>query len=309
MQSGEIMIYTVSLNPSIDYHIWLPSLQVGRITGATKEIKMAGGKGINVSKVLKNLGKESVALGFIGGFTGEFIAQEMEALDISTSFIKVEGDSRINVKMKAETETDISGVSPEIPEAAFAQLMDQIQSLHKDDYLVLAGSVPKSLKSDTYEIMMDVLAKKGLQIALDASGDALKSGITKKPFFIKPNHHELGELFGVTIATPMEAYQYAKRIIDQGVENVIVSLAGKGAVFVNQEGAYVAEFPESKPVNSIGAGDSVVAGFLYAKCEQMQEAEAFQFAIACGTATALSEGFCTPTTIAKYLPTIQVAKI
>ncbi|WP_232696394.1 1-phosphofructokinase [Brevibacillus daliensis] len=303
------MIYTVSLNPAIDYHIWLPSLRPGEITGATKDLKISGGKGINVSKVLKNLGESTTACGFIGGFTGEFIQKEMNDLHIPTSFIEVEGATRINVKLKAEEETDISGVSPIISEKAFMQLLKQMKGLTHTDQLILAGSVPKGLPEDTYEIIMDEVKAKGLKVALDTSGIALKQGIRKKPFLIKPNHHELGELFEVTINTPEEAIHYAKQIVEQGVTNVIVSLAGNGAVLVNQEAAYIATFPKSKPVNSIGAGDSVVAGFMHAVNKNLEQMEAFRFAVACGTATALSEGLCTPDSIKEIIPTIQVSNI
>ncbi|ASJ56490.1 1-phosphofructokinase [Brevibacillus formosus] len=300
------MIYTVTLNPSIDYHLWITALSQGTIHQAQKEWKVAGGKGINVSKVLRILGENSTALGFVGGFTGAFIQQQIEQADISHDLIQIGQDSRINLKIKAQTETDISGVSPDIPEEALQRLMQQIDSLQSGDYLVLAGSVPKSLPSDMYQTIMKRLRGKGVRIFLDAKGKALETGLSEEPFLIKPNHHELGELFGVTIATPAEAIDMARKSLQMGAQNVIVSMAGQGAVFVNREAAYVAQIPQRKPVNSIGAGDSMVAGFLYAYRQGMDTEAAFRFAVAAGSTTALSEGFCTHEKIHAFLPEITI---
>ncbi|MFY0544060.1 1-phosphofructokinase [Brevibacillus sp. H7] len=303
------MIYTVTLNPSIDYHVWLEGLSEGTIHEVQKEWKVAGGKGINVSKVLRILGVESTALGFVGGFTGAFIRQQVEQAGISHQFIQIEQDSRINLKIKAKTETDISGVPPAIPEAALRQLLDQMDRLEHGDYLVLAGSVPKSVPSDIYQTIMKQLRGKGVRIFLDAKGNALKNGLQEEPFLIKPNHHELGELFGVTIASAAEAVAYGRKALELGAQNVIVSLAGEGAVFVNRQAAYVAQIPPRKPVNSIGAGDSMVAGFLFGHAQGMETEAAFRFAVAAGSTTALSEGFCTHEKINEFLPDITITAI
>ncbi|TQR34847.1 1-phosphofructokinase [Brevibacillus brevis] len=303
------MIYTVTLNPSIDFHLWITALSQGTIHQAQKEWKVAGGKGINVSKVLRVLGENSTALGFVGGFTGAFIQQQIEQADISHNLIQIGQDSRINLKIKAQTETDISGVSPDIPEEALQRLMQQIDSLQSGDYLVLAGSVPKSLPSDMYQTIMKRLRGKGAHIFLDAKGKALETGLSEEPFLIKPNHHELGELFGVTIATPAEAIDMARKSLQMGAQNVIVSMAGQGAVFVNRQAAYIAQIPQRKPVNSIGAGDSMVAGFLYGYRQGMDTEEAFRFAVAAGSTTALSEGFCTHEKIKAFLPEITITAI
>jgi 1-phosphofructokinase len=303
------MIYTVTLNPSIDYHLWIPALSEGTIHEAQKEWKVEGGKGINVSKVLHILGVNSTTLGFVGGFTGAFIQQQIEQAGISHQFIQIEQDSRINLKIKAQTETDISGVSPDIPEDAREQLLQQLDRLQNGDYLVLAGSVPKSLPSDMYQTIMKRLRGKGVRIFLDAKGQALKSGLSEEPFLIKPNHHELGELFGVTISTPEEAIDLGRKALEMGAQNVIVSMAGEGAVFVNSQAAYIARIPQRKPVNSIGAGDSMVAGFLYAHTQGMDTEAAFRFAVAAGSTTALSEGFCTHEKIHAFLSEIMITRI
>lgn len=303
------MIYTVTLNPSIDYHVWTQSLTQGGIHEAQKEWKDAGGKGINVSKVLKNLGIESTALGFVGGFTGSFIQQQVEQAGIAHQFIRIEQESRINLKLKAETETDISGVSPQIPAEALATLLKQIDSLSQEDYLVLAGSVPKSLPADIYQTIMQRLQGSGTRVLLDAKGESLKRALPQKPFLIKPNHHELGELFAVTITTAQEATSYGRKAVEAGAENVIVSLAGEGAVFVNRDVAYHARIPQARPINSIGAGDSMVAGFLSQYVQGVQLETAFRFAVAAGSATALSEGFCTREKIDRYLPNITITRV
>lgn len=303
------MIYTVTLNPSIDYHVSLSALNEGTINTAQKEWKTAGGKGINVSKVLRILGTDSTVLGFIGGFTGGFIQQELEQEGILHQLIRVEQDSRINIKMKAGTETDITGVSPEIPESALQQLLDQFDQLQKGDYLVLAGSVPKSVPADIYQNIMERLRNKGVHLFLDAKGEALASGLQEKPFLIKPNHHELGELFAVTIETMEDAAKYGRLALEKGAQNVIVSMADQGAVFVSEQGTYAARIPKSKAVNSIGAGDSMVAGFLYAHTKGWKAEEAFRFAVAAGSTTALSEGFCTQEKIAAFIQNVTITSM
>ncbi|MDF2680407.1 MAG: pfkB [Brevibacillus sp.] len=303
------MIYTVTLNPSIDYHVWIETMAEGTIHQAQKEWKAAGGKGINVSKVLRNLGSDSVALGFVGGFTGAFIRHELEQEGIEHRFIPVSQDSRINIKIKAERETDLSGVSPLISKEALKELMDQLDQLTSDDFLVLAGSVPASVPADIYRLMMQRMNQLGVRVILDAKGTALGNALAEKPFLIKPNHHELGELFGVSVETTEEAVHYGRRALELGAVNVIVSMAGNGAVFVNRERAFAAQFPKQQLVNSIGAGDSMVAGFLYAYTHAQQVKEAFQLSVAAGSTTAISEGFCTPEKIEAFLPHITITEL
>lgn len=302
------MIYTLTLNPSIDYHVWIPALSEGVINSVQKERKVAGGKGINVSKVLNLLGMNSSVLGFIGGFTGKFIKKEIDSIGITHQLIQVPGDSRINIKIKADTETDLSGVSPHIPEEAVQQLFAQLQKLTNEDVLVLAGSVPDSLPKDIYQTIMEQLSGKSIRIFLDSKGEALKNCLAQRPFLIKPNHHELGELLQTVIKDPQEALRQGRKVVEMGAQNVIVSLAGQGAVFVNDQEAYIAQIPSSQPVNSIGAGDTMVAGFLFNYLQNKQMESAFRFAVAAGSATALSEGFCTPEAIETILPQVLITK-
>ncbi|WP_027417248.1 1-phosphofructokinase [Aneurinibacillus terranovensis] len=303
------MIYTLTLNPSLDYFIQLPTFKVGTINRVQHEWKRPGGKGINVSQVLKNLGTESTAFGFIGGFTGRFIEDKLKDAGISTRFLPVEGDSRINIKAQIPVETEISGASPAISKQDIDALFDQLNSLTEGDYLVLSGSVPASVEPAIYERIMRALRPKGVRIFLDARGEALRNGLAEQPFLIKPNHHELGELFNVKIESPEQAIAYARKTLPMGARNVIVSLAGAGAVFVNETEAYIAHIPKANPVNSIGAGDSVVAGFLFKHAGQVPIPSAFLYAVAAGSATALSEGFCTPEKIEAYLPSIILTKV
>lgn len=302
------MIYTVTLNPSIDYHVWVEAMTAGTIHQVQKEWKVAGGKGINVSKVLQRLGCPSVALGFVGGFTGAFIKQQLEQDGVEHRFIPISGDSRINIKIKAEQETDMSGVSPDIPEEALQQLLDQLDRLNAGDFLVLAGSVPASIPSDIYQHIMGRMNQRGVRVIVDAKGQALGNALDEKPFLIKPNHHELGELFNTRVETVEEAVHFGRMALERGAANVIVSMAGDGAVFVNRSRAFSAHFPKQQAVNSIGAGDSVVAGFLYAHSRGMDEKEAFRFAVAAGSTTAISEGFCTLEKIEAFLPKITITE-
>ncbi|WP_411504376.1 1-phosphofructokinase [Brevibacillus centrosporus] len=305
-KSGERMIYTVTLNASIDYHVWLQTLTQSSIHEAQKEWKSAGGKGINVSKVLRNLGLPSVALGFAGGFTGAFIRQELEREGIVHQLISTAEDSRINIKIKAGTETDISGVSPSIPSEAQGQLLGQLDLLTGNDVLVLAGSVPASMPADFYGSIMQRLRPRGVNVILDAKGKALAQALPEGPFLIKPNQHELGQLFGVQVTTFEEAVYYAKKAMEIGASNVIVTLGGNGAVLVSPETELVAQFPKQQAVNSIGAGDSVVAGFLYGVSHQWEIRDAFRYAVAAGCSTAISEGFCTRENIDAFLPQITL---
>ncbi|QHG36147.1 1-phosphofructokinase [Bacillus paranthracis] len=256
------MIYTVTLNPSIDYIVQVNSLELGAVNRAEKDMKFPGGKGINVSRVLHRLGVENVALGFTGGFTGRFIKDVLQAEGVTTNFIQVNEDTRINVKIKGKEETELNGQGPSVTKEQFEQLMKQIESMQKGDCVVLAGSVPASIPTTFYESIAAFGAEKGIRVVVDASGSALQHVVKNKPFLIKPNHHELGELFGVEISTAEDILPYGRKLIEQGVEHVIVSMAGDGALLFTAEGIYEATIPKGVVINSVGAGDSLVAGFV-----------------------------------------------
>jgi 1-phosphofructokinase len=289
------MIYTVTLNPSVDYIVRIPSFSVGKVNRADYEAVVAGGKGINVSVMLHQLGVESTALGFIAGFTGAEIQRLVCEMGCRERFIMLsEGFSRINVKMKTETESELNGAGPMIPKASLDALMAQINALQTGDVLVLSGSVPRSVPETIYRDMAALLTKKNVMVVADASGKLLLDILPHRPFLIKPNHHELGALFGVDIETKEYAVIYAKKLQEMGARNVLVSMASKGAVLISEKGSvHTASAPERIVVNSVGAGDSMLAGFLAGYLEKGSYDDALKLGIAAGSASAFSEGIAT----------------
>ena len=295
------MIYTVTLNPSIDYNLTLEQLRMGELNRVDDAKMFSGGKGINVSRVLKNLGVNSTALGFIGGFTGAFVEADLKENGIYTNFVQVQEPTRINVKLKTDVETEMNANGPQITEENFSQLKKEIAKLEKGDLLVLSGSIPASLVKTTYEQLIEIAKENDVEIIVDAEGDLLKNTLPFQPFLIKPNHHELGGLFQVDIQTAKEAIPYAKRLVDMGAKNVVVSLAGEGALFVNEKTVLLAKTPKGKLISSVGAGDSLVAGFLAKYIETNNDKEAFRYAVATGSATAYSVGLAERETIDRLL--------
>ncbi|PEQ93107.1 1-phosphofructokinase [Bacillus sp. AFS006103] len=303
------MIYTLTLNPSVDYIVKLESFQLGELNRTVNEAKFPGGKGINVSTVLKQFGSKSKALGFIGGFTGAYIEQYLQNEEIDTNFVQVDEDTRINVKIKTGQESEINALGPNISEQNFALLKQKIQHLGADDLLVLAGSIPASLPKTTYEELVKICTENGAQFVVDAEGDLLKKVLPYHPFLIKPNHHELGELFDTSITTAEEVIPYGKKLVEMGAENVIVSLAGRGAVLINSEKVLFAKVPSGEVKNSVGAGDSMVAGFLAAYERTRKIEEAFRYSVASGSATAFSLGLCSKRKVEELLPQVHIKEI
>ncbi|UZJ76972.1 1-phosphofructokinase [Fictibacillus sp. KU28468] len=304
------MIYTVTLNPSIDYFVKVNELNEGSINLADEQNIVAGGKGINVSKVLKNLGIESIATGFIGGFTGDYIEQSLQKDNIGTQFVRVHEQSRINIKLNTGKETEINGISPEISSVDLSLLEKNLFSkLKEDDFVVLAGSLPSSLPVKFYGQLIAGIRSKGSQVLLDTKGNPLQEALRHHPFLIKPNHHELGDLVGAAIENPSDAVFYGKQLIHEGAENVLVSMAGQGAVFVSKTISAYANVPTGIVKNSVGAGDSVVAGFLAHYTQHQNLLEAFKYGVTAGSASAFSAGFCTAAEIERYLPEVKVEVI
>ncbi|NMD69556.1 1-phosphofructokinase [Bacillus sp. DNRA2] len=288
------MIFTVTLNPSVDYIVQLDNPQLGKLNRSNHEDKFPGGKGINVSRVLKRMGVDSKPLGFIGGFTGQYIEDYLLQEEIVPDFVKVREDTRINIKLKSETETEINAKGPQISAADFQTLKDKIKQLTAQDMLVLAGSIPATLPASTYEELVQLCAENGTNFIVDAEGELLTKVLAYHPFLIKPNHHELGEIFETQITTCEQAIAYGRKLIEQGAQNVIVSLAGDGAVFINKEISLIANVPSGEVKSSVGAGDSMVAGFLAKYAETNDVKLAFQYSVASGSATAFSIGLCSP---------------
>ena len=258
------MIYTVTFNPSLDYTIHVENFELGKVNRTVQEDIYAGGKGINVSMVLKNLGYETTAFGFLSGFTGQEIERLLKEKGISTEFIHIEnGTSRINLKIRSDVESEINGMGPVIRKEDLELLYEQLDTLKDDDVLVLAGSIPAGMPQSIYRDIMSRLQSKRIKIAVDATKDLLMNVLAYHPFVIKPNNHELSEIFDVTIDSKEKAVVYAKELQKKGAQNVIVSMAGEGAVFVGSDGSvFTSEAPQGVVKNSVGAGDSMVAGFL-----------------------------------------------
>lgn len=284
------MIYTVTFNPSLDYIVQVDSFEIGKVNRTNSEVIFPGGKGINVSMVLKNLGIESTALGFIAGFTGDEIAHSLDKKGITTDFIKVEnGVSRINAKVRSDKETEINGQGPKISEEDISRLYSKLSEIQAGDYLVLAGSIPSSMPTTMYSDIMEYLLEKEVNVVVDATGNLLVNVLKYHPFLIKPNNHELSEIFSVNITSKEDVILYAKKLQEMGATNVLVSMGADGAVLVNANGQVLqSDAPEGKVVNTVGSGDSMVAGFIYGYLLSSDYEKAFQYGLCTGSASAFS---------------------
>ena len=289
------MIYTVTFNPSLDYIVSVNDFQLGLTNRTDSELILPGGKGINVSTILMNLGIDSTAFGFAAGFTGDEIQRQVEEIGVNARFIPVdEGISRINLKLKNIDGTEINGSGPEISEEKIEELLRKLDILGEGDILVLAGSIPASMPADMYSTIMERLQHKNVTFIVDATKDLLINVLKYKPFLIKPNNHELGELFDVKLTTREEVIPYGKKLQKQGARNVLISMAGEGAVLVAEDGSvYEAPAPKGTLVNAVGAGDSMVAGFTAGWIEKKDYRHAFYMGVSAGSASAFSEYLAT----------------
>lgn len=285
------MVYTVTFNPAIDYVVHADEMTVGSVNRAKSEKIYFGGKGINVSIVLKELGIPSKALGFVAGFTGAAIEQGIAEKGIETDFVHLDnGFSRINVKIKSGSETELNGQGPAIDNRALDELFQKLDNLSDGDTIVLAGSIPDSMPSDSYEKILEHLSGKKIRTVVDATKNLLMNVLKYKPFLIKPNNHELGEMFGVELKTNEEIEEYARRLKDMGARNVLVSMAGDGALLLDENGeTHTCGVCKGTVKNSVGAGDSMVAGFI-AGSEKGDYEYALKLGTAAGGATAFSDG-------------------
>lgn len=301
------MIYTVTLNPSLDYIAECKDFTLGATNRTSSEIIYPGGKGINVSIVLSNLGDRTTALGFLAGFTGEHIDSLIKDMGISSRMIRLnEGMSRINLKLKSKEETELNGMGPNISIIDIAHLYQKLESITEDDILVLAGSIPPSVSEGLYSDIMERLKEKKIKIVVDATKDLLMNVLDKKPFLIKPNIHELGELFNVKLDSADEALPYALKLKEMGAVNVIISMGKDGAMMVDEYGnSYTMNSPEGKLVNSVGAGDSLVAGFLHKYLETGNYEEAFRYGVCTGSASAFSSALATKEEVEKLYREIK----
>lgn len=296
------MIYTVTFNPAIDYIVHTGTMQVGQVNRSQGEELYFGGKGINVSFVLHELGLPSKALGFVAGFTGAAIEAGIQEQGIATDFVHLDsGFSRINVKIKSGEETELNGQGPNISEAAVAELFEKLNQLQDGDVLILAGSIPNTMPADSYEKILAHLSDQKIKVVVDATKDLLLKVLPYHPFLIKPNNHELGELFGVTLHSIEEIATYAKKLQEMGAQNVLISMAGDGALLIDETGKqHVCGVCKGTVKNSVGAGDSMVAGFVAGSMHGDYEA-ALKLGTAAGGATAFSEGLAQRAEIERLL--------
>lgn len=303
-------IYTVTLNPALDYTIHCDEVVMGQVNRTNYEQFSAGGKGINISLVLKTFDIPTTAMGFVGGFTGDEVVRQLENSGICTNFFRTSGGlTRINVKLKEKQETEINAGGPIVTEEEVKKLKNQLNAIGENDFLVLAGSIPKCMPTDIYMQIMRQLSDKNIKIAVDAEGEKLTSVLEYHPFVIKPNHHELGAIFGEEINSPGLAVKYAKKLVETGAENVIVSMAGDGAVFVNKNISLFAKAPQGRVKNSVGAGDSMLAGFLAGIYKGMSVEESFALSVATGSSAAFSGSLGSYENAQRLLEQVEISEI
>lgn len=289
------MIYTVTFNPALDYILELDKLEIGKIQKSKTELILPGGKGINVSTVLTNLEVDNIALGYKAGFVGAEIERLLRNMNVKTDFIDLEeGNSRINVKISGEEETAINTNGPQISENKILELLEKLKTLNENDYLVLSGSIPSSIKDDIYEKICRIVKKQNVKIVVDATKNLLVQALKYNPFLIKPNNEELGEIFGVEIHTKEDAYVYGKKLKEMGAQNVLVSMGKIGAALIDEAGQeYFIKSPEGKRVNTVGSGDSMVAGFIAGFLKYNNYNDALRMGVSAGSASALSKYLAT----------------
>lgn len=289
------MIYTVTFNPALDYILELDKLEIGKIQKSKTELILPGGKGINVSTVLTNLEVDNIALGYKAGFVGAELERLLRNMNVKTDFIDLEeGNSRINVKISGEEETAINTNGPQISENKILELLEKLKTLNENDYLVLSGSIPSSIKDDIYEKICRIVKKQNVKIVVDATKNLLVQALKYNPFLIKPNNEELGEIFGVEIHTKEDAYVYGKKLKEMGAQNVLVSMGKIGAALIDEAGQeYFIKSPEGKRVNTVGSGDSMVAGFIAGFLKYNNYNDALRMGVSAGSASALSKYLAT----------------
>ncbi|WP_165212979.1 1-phosphofructokinase [Streptococcus tangpeifui] len=303
------MIYTVTLNPSIDYIVRLDRVVLGSVNRVDSDDKFSGGKGINVSRILQRLGVPNTATGFLGGFTGKFVEDGLKTENIPTKFVQVDQDTRINVKIKANDETEINGAGPEISPEQLADLEAILAGLSDDDTVVFAGSAPSNLGNQVYNRLLPVAKEAGAQVVCDFEGQTLLDSLNYQPLLVKPNNHELEAIFDVQLSGLADVEKYAREILAKGAQNVIISMAGEGALLVTPEAAYFAKPIKGQVKNSVGAGDSMVAGFTGEFVKSGDPVQALKWGVACGTSTAFSDDLASVDFIKETYQKVEVEKL
>ncbi|MEJ9218285.1 1-phosphofructokinase [Paenibacillus glucanolyticus] len=302
------MIYTVTLNPSIDYIVEVEFIELGGLNRMTRDMKFPGGKGINVSRVLNQLGAENTAIGFLGGFTGRYIDETLSREGIRTDFVDIADDTRINVKLKHGDETEINGLGPVIRPEETDALLHKLSQLQAGDIVVLSGSVPPSLGPGFYERLIGACRKSSAEFVMDTTGEALMKALVHRPLLVKPNHHELAELFGVVIDSNELLVTYGRKLLEEGAQHVLISMAGEGALLITADQVYHANVPSGTVRNSVGAGDSMIAGFVGTLALGKDLLEAFRTGVASGSATAFSDDLAVKEAIDRLIPQVNITK-
>lgn len=300
------MIYTVTLNPSIDYVVQLPKLNLGEVNRLETSYKFPGGKGINVSRILRELGYANQAWGFLGGFTGEFVSDKLNQLNLDSHFTKIADDTRINVKLKADQETELNAAGPKITKAEKQVFVSQFDELKENDVAIFSGSVPSSLPETFYFDLIQKVKERHAEYAVDTTGEALKKTLPTHPVVVKPNNHELADLFGVELNSLAEIKKYGQKLIAMGAQNVMISMGGDGGMLVTKDHCYRSAAPKGTVQNSVGAGDSMLAGFTGTFDATHDPVESFRYGLACGSATAFSADIATKAKIDEILPQIKI---
>ena len=303
------MIYTVTLNPSIDYIVHVDQLEIGDVNRMKNDFKLPGGKGINVSRILKRIDNTSTALGFLGGFTGTFINDWMQREDIETNFTTVADDTRINIKLKAGEETEINGQGPTVSEQEMAELKKVLSHLKATDIVVLSGSKPASVPTGFYQELIKIIKAQGASFVIDTTGADLMDALEKNPLLVKPNNHELAELYQTTFTSVEDIYPFGQRLLDEGAQYALVSMACDGALLFTQDGVYRSNVLKRTVKNSVGAGDSMIAGFVGNYTQTQDPVEAFKWGVACGSATTFSDDLATAEFIQELLPEVEISKV
>lgn len=303
------MIYTVTLNPSIDFIVRLDHLALGEVNRMSSDDKFVGGKGINVSRILKRLDIDNTATGFIGGFTGKFVEDGLVEENIKTNFVSVNEDTRINVKVKSDQETEINGAGPVITSTQLGELEAILASLTSKDMVVFAGSAPTNLGNKVYNTLIPIAKQAGAEVVCDFEGETLLDSLQYQPLLVKPNNHELADIFNVTLDSIEDIVTYAHKLREKGAKNVIISMAGDGALLVTKEVTYFAKPIKGTVKNSVGAGDSMVAGFTGEFVASGNLLESLKWGVACGTATTFSDDLATAEFIKETYQKVEVVEL
>ncbi|MDR2832326.1 MAG: 1-phosphofructokinase [Streptococcaceae bacterium] len=303
------MIYTITLNPAIDFIVRLDTLNIGEVNRMTSDDKFPGGKGINVSRLLNFLGTPTTALGFLGGFTGKFIEEKLQAEGICSDFTTIKQDTRLNIKLNADGETEINGAGPNITETEIQVFLQKLNQLTSEDIVILSGSAPKSLGNEFYQQIIKKIKERQAAFVIDVEGQMLINSLVFEPLLIKPNHYELAAMFETHFETKEEMIPYAKELLKLGSKHVLISMGGAGALMITKDAVYFAEPIKREVKNSVGAGDSMVAGFVDEFVKTQDALRAFKMGVACGSASAFCDDLASRALIEKVLEFVHIVKI